>query len=609
MIDAAFFASKTAEKTAEQGDATMQQDSAKLGRIFAGLAIGIVVVLIIFAFVLGRTMGKHGDNTVETEAASVSMQAAETNISTDAVQETQSETLPAETEALTDAPATTQSAETTAARQAAATTANAQTTTQKATTTTQKATTTAAPAKGSYSVTLSGDTGATKLSGAGSYRAGDTVTVSAVVLPGFSFRKWSSSDTNLLADGTKLTYQFRMPAGNVALKCVCDAKIYVNVQAGEGVSSVSGGGMHTPGSSVTVSAVMKDGYDFAGWKSDDGKFSSTQKSYTFTMPNKTVTIKAKGSPRSYKVYIQNGSGISSSSGAGTYKCGQTVSVSASVMQGYEFEQWKGAPNGTSTSRTMTFTMPARDVTLTASATSAKYTVTLVKGHGIASVSGGGSYTPGKPVTITCKVEDGCRFSRWASSDTSTLSDGKSETYTFPMPAKNITLTAKIYDSFTLTVSAGTGISSVSGGGQYKSGSRVTVSCTPSAGYVFSQWTSSKPSVLSGSSSQEYSFSMPSESVKLTAKAEKSEYTVTVNSGTGILSVSGGGTYAPGDSVTISASVAPDYEFAGWVRNGISAGKNPTLTFTMPKGNVTYKATAEKRSSGGEDETEGAVFPW
>lgn len=71
-----------------------------------------------------------------------------------------------------------------------------------------------------------------------------------------------------------------------------------------------------------------------------------------------------------------------------------------------------------------------------------------------------------------------------------------------------------------------------------------------------------------------------------------KYTVTLSKGQGIDSVSGAGTYAYGQTVTINATVNSNYNWSQWnVLSGTVSGTltNQKLTFTMPAGNVSLRA--------------------
>lgn len=80
---------------------------------------------------------------------------------------------------------------------------------------------------------------------------------------------------------------------------------------------------------------------------------------------------SSGIPK-YRVALQKGVGIQSVTGAGDYTCGQTVTVSASPMSGYHFLNWSVTDN--ETRQTYSFSMPAKNVELTANGSYLKYTL-------------------------------------------------------------------------------------------------------------------------------------------------------------------------------------------------------------------------------------------
>ena len=80
--------------------------------------------------------------------------------------------------------------------------------------------------------------------------------------------------------------------------------------------------------------------------------------------------------------------------------------------------------------------------------------------------------------------------------------------------------------------------------------------------------------------------------------ERHLYNVTLNAGTGIEKMTGGGSYRYGQSVTIDAAVKEGYHWLNWKGNykGGSGGEQTVdvkkFVFTMPAGNVTMTANAE-----------------
>lgn len=119
-----------------------------------------------------------------------------------------------------------------------------------------------------------------------------------------------------------------------------------------------------------------------------------------------------------------------------------------------------------------------------------------------------------------------------------------------------------------TVSAsGTG-GSVTGSGTYDYGTQVTLTATPSTGYRFVRWSD-------GNTNQTRTVTVTSD-VTYTAVFEKLKHTVNLSAGEGG-SVTGGGTYDYGTSVTIKAVPNTGYHFVRWSDGNISQTRTLTVT--------------------------------
>lgn len=70
---------------------------------------------------------------------------------------------------------------------------------------------------------------------------------------------------------------------------------------------------------------------------------------------------------------------------------------------------------------------------------------------------------------------------------------------------------------------------------------------------------------------------------------RKSYTITLNKGSGISSVSGAGSYQYGESVTINAAVSSGYTWNKW--SGDYSTTTQKYTFTMPSYDITYTANA------------------
>ena len=82
----------------------------------------------------------------------------------------------------------------------------------------------------------------------------------------------------------------------------------------------------------------------------------------------------------YNVTLNAGTGIEKTTGGGSYRYGQSVTIDAAVKEGYHWLNWKGNYKGgsggeqTVDAKKFVFTMPAGNVTMTANAEANKYTI-------------------------------------------------------------------------------------------------------------------------------------------------------------------------------------------------------------------------------------------
>ena len=170
------------------------------------------------------------------------------------------------------------------------------------------------------------------------------------------------------------------------------------------------------------------------------------------------------------------------------------------------------------------------------------------------------------------------------------------------PANAPELDSKSYNSVRLkTVSAnanGAAAQYSKGNGQTWQDSPVFTGLSPSTKYTF---------VVRYEATGNYEASPASPVLEVTTEAAPvATYLVTVNGGTG------GGSYAAGATVTITATVPNGQRFTGWTVNPASVtlanASSATTTFTMPAGNVTVTANFQSNSGGGNYDGGGTYTP-
>ena len=201
-------------------------------------------------------------------------------------------------------------------------------------------------------------------------------------------------------------------------------------------------------------------------------------------------------------------------------------------------------------------------------------------------TGGGVFIQGASVTITANAPaTGKKFSGWTIDGISGL-DTTQTSITFNMPANAVTATANYEDiEYTITVNDGTADKT-----KAKYGETVTITATVPTGKRFVEWTSESGSIFTDKTSVTTTFTMPAEDVTVVATFEDEVYRITVTDGTATPE-----TAKYQAEVTVKAN-EPDTDmyFDKWEVTGITLSDEDlaksTLTFQMPAGNVTFKAT-------------------
>lgn len=207
--------------------------------------------------------------------------------------------------------------------------------------------------------------------------------------------------------------------------------------AGGGV--VTGGGTVQSGASVTVTAAPSSGYVFSGWR-ENGAIVSTESSYTFQANgDRSLTAVFAADITRYTISTSvDPAGAGTASGGGTFEDGQSVTLTASAADGYEFAAWRENGSNVSTSATYTFTASANRAITAVFTVIPSYTVTAsIDPSGAGTVTGTGTYRRGTSVTVTAAPSDGYTFSGWKNGST-TVSTNASYTFTV---TENVTLTA------------------------------------------------------------------------------------------------------------------------------------------------------------------------
>lgn len=270
-----------------------------------------------------------------------------------------------------------------------------------------------------YVLSLLAEEGGSVKSGGGTYTAGTAVQVVAnAASTNFVFTGWTDEKGDTIA--TTLSFEYTMPARNVALLAHYDflpgspaepSKPDIQEQepvepvtyytlalaAEEGGSITAGAGQYVAGTEVTVTAsAPAANFVFAGWTDSRGDAVSTERSFTYTMPQHDELLTAHydfspGSPAEpsepdikepepdlepipahlLNVSVEEGGTVTVNgavvNGSATFELaeGATATIATTLSTNFSFNGWYNDGELCSDQKDFTFTMDTVDVSLVA----------------------------------------------------------------------------------------------------------------------------------------------------------------------------------------------------------------------------------------------------
>ena len=282
--------------------------------------------------------------------------------------------------------------------------------------------------------------------------------------------------------------------------------------------------------------------------------------------------------------------------------GKEVTFTAPEKEGHTFTGWEvdGVPEGTDTSKaTITFTMPANDVTLTPQYKKNTYTLTV-----------DGKDEPrvfDEDVTVIAQPVEGKTFTGWKVTGLPTDVDTSKATITFKMPANKVTLKAEHTENAPetykldvtdakVTLKDGSDVADLTA---VPVGTELVATAPEKAGYTFDSWEKEGLPADANIDGATIAFKMPANKVTLNAKyianapetyeLKVTDATITLKDGGAVADL----TAVPvGTELVATAAEKDGYTFTGWTATGLPANANidgATVTFKMPANKVTLNA--------------------
>ncbi|MCX5205695.1 InlB B-repeat-containing protein [Streptomyces sp. NBC_00237] len=288
-------------------------------------------------------------------------------------------------------------------------------------------------------------------------------------------------------------------------------------------------------------------------------------------------------------------GTASTASVGPYAPGTSVTATATPVQGFVFVRWTldGKPYSTDRRTTVKVAGDHQLVAHFAEGDTPTYRVTTrgdsADGGGVQLSPAGPDFPVGTTVTAT--------FFRWRGSDLpfvgwtlngASAGNGRQLTFTVDGPTEVVAHFSKVTSTLAASASPdNAGTLDLSSTGPYPPGSTVTVTASPATGKIFSYW------LLDGRRVERRSPAGGEETLDV-AMGENSRALVAVFSdihrlGVQVLPDAEAGTatweprragYATDDTITVTASPKPGYDFTGWQLDGQPAGSDNPYVLTV-----------------------------
>ena len=321
---------------------------------------------------------------------------------------------------------------------------------------------------------------------------GESVTITATPASGWEFIRWEGDATGA-SPSTSVTMDDDMTVTAVFEELPPPTYTLTIVVDGDGTTDPAAGthGYHE-GTTVTITATPATGWEFIRW---EGDATGTSPSTSVTMDaDMTVTaVFEEIPPPTYTLTIVvEGEGTTDpAAGTHDYDDGESVPITATPDDGWEFVEWIGDATGTDLSVTITMD---DDVTVTAvfaEIPTPTYTLTVnIEGQGTTDpAEGTHTYDEGTDVTITATPADGWEFVEWTGAATGTdleitvtMDDDKTVNAVFveeTIPTPTYTLTVDTDGEGVVTVSPE--------GTEFEEGTTVTLTAIPTEGWTFVRW--------------------------------------------------------------------------------------------------------------------------
>lgn len=180
-----------------------------------------------------------------------------------------------------------------------------------------------------YIITVGMDKNGGTVSGGGTYREGEEITVTASASDGYVFTGWTENGTVI---STSENYTFTVNADRNLVAAFVNLYTVSTSVTPESYGTVTGAGAYQDGAQCTVTALPGEGNRFVAW-TESGSQVSAEASYTFDVDGNRALVAVFEEIPVYTIIVDvDPAGAGTVSGGGLYQEDDTVTVTATAKE-------------------------------------------------------------------------------------------------------------------------------------------------------------------------------------------------------------------------------------------------------------------------------------
>ena len=245
------------------------------------------------------------------------------------------------------------------------------------------------------------------VSGAGTYPAGASLTLTATANQGYTFDHWNDGSTQnprTITVNNNMSFTAYFTSGQYTITVLANPT--------EG-GTVSGGGNFAYGAHTFINAVANQGYEFLQWS--DGSMLNPRYITVTGDATYTALFHVKGEDTFTITVVSADETMGQAYGGGIFSAGQQVQIAAMANSGYTFSHWNDS--NTENPRTIIVNGNATYTAYFTQNPATTHTINLICNTSEGTLFGGGIYEHGATAIIGALPNEGYQFLKWSDNNT------------------------------------------------------------------------------------------------------------------------------------------------------------------------------------------------